>query len=553
MKYACIRSERGIATLIALIMVGMLTLIGLAALSTSDDEVTIAGNEMQEMRAFYAAEAGLEDAAAALQNEYETTGAPPTTMPSGTLEMNNCSVAYRTVDDGAATQRTLSQGTLAGLHALVKSFTITSLARNATDGAQIQMTQSFETALVPIFQFAVFYGNDLEIAPGPEMTLIGRVHSNGNLWVQANSALRMDSYVTASGDILHGRKGPEPVSNGDVLIKNASGDYVSMKDASGFLDADDSYWFDSSLARWQGRVQDGSHGQGELNLPLTNSDDPHKIIEPAAGNADSYENKATLKCINGNWYEKTGGVWQDVTASLSAAGVISSSADKFYDGREDSKVDVVELDVDKLYSSGYAPANGVIYYSQEPSAASSNDYPALRLANGSELGAPLTLASENPVYTLGNFNSVHKQPAAILADALTFLSGAFDDNKTDPALGWDKYDRTAMATTVNCSYLTGNVETTSLNYNGGFENLPRFLENWSGRDFNWTGSAVNLWNSIQANGNWNGSYYSPPNRNWKYDTDLDDPNKLPPESPVVRVFQRTGWKQENVGYGIAMN
>ena len=33
-----------------------------------------------------------------------------------------------------------------------------------------------------------------------------------------------------------------------------------------------------------------------------------------------------------------------------------------------------------------------------------------------------------------------------------------------------------------------------------------------------------------------------------YDTDLDDPNKLPPESLVVRVFQRTGWKQSNVGY-----
>ena len=41
---------------------GMLTLIGLAAMSTSDDEVTITGNELQETRAFYAAEAALEAA-----------------------------------------------------------------------------------------------------------------------------------------------------------------------------------------------------------------------------------------------------------------------------------------------------------------------------------------------------------------------------------------------------------------------------------------------------------------------------------------------------------
>jgi len=57
---------------------------------------------------------------------------------------------------------------------------------------------------------------------------------------------------------------------------------------------------------------------------------------------------------------------------------------------------------------------------------------------------------------------------------------------------------------------------------------------------------VNLWYSQQACGTWNGSYYSPPDRNWKYDTDLNDPNRLPPETPVVRVFQRTGWRQEHV-------
>ena len=44
-----IQSESGFAALVALIMVAMLTLLGLAALSTSDDELSIASNEMQEM------------------------------------------------------------------------------------------------------------------------------------------------------------------------------------------------------------------------------------------------------------------------------------------------------------------------------------------------------------------------------------------------------------------------------------------------------------------------------------------------------------------------
>ena len=110
MKLIRLQSERGIVTIIALIMVAMLTLIGLAALSTSDDEASMAGNELQEMRAFYAAEAGLEAAAAALQQQWVTTGAPPTVMPSGNTDVNNCTMAFSTADDGAATQRTLSTG-----------------------------------------------------------------------------------------------------------------------------------------------------------------------------------------------------------------------------------------------------------------------------------------------------------------------------------------------------------------------------------------------------------------------------------------------------------
>jgi hypothetical protein len=220
-------------------------------------------------------------------------------------------------------------------------------------------------------------------------------------------------------------------------------------------------------------------------------------------------------------------------------GVINYTANDFYDGRENEWVDVVNLDIGKLYANGFGPANGVIYASDE---AIGGEFPALRIQNGSQLGAPLTIASENPVYVEGNFNSSNKKPAAIMGDAVTFLSSAWNDANSSLGLG----NRTANNTTVNASIMTGNVETTSSNYSGGFENLPRFLEDWSGRPFNWTGSMVNMWTSRQATGEWNGSYYSPPNRNWAYDTDLDDPANLPPETPVVRVFQRVGWKQENI-------
>lgn len=541
-----LHSERGIVTIIALIMVAMLTLIGLAALSTSDDEASMAGNELQEKRAFYAAEAGLEAAAAGLQQQWVATGLPPTVMPNNTESMNNCTINYSASDNGAAVQRVLSTGTLSGLHALVKSFTMTSSATNDKMRSRVMLQQSFETALVPIFQFAVFYGQDLEMHPGPDMTLVGRVHSNGDLWVHPVNSLRIDSYMTASGKLIHGdKKLGYATRTGDVQIKDFYGNYQSMKQGGTWIDNNYANWFDSSISKWSGRVQDEAHGVQELNVPLSNSTDPHVLIERAAGNPDSYEHKSTLKFIDGVAYQKVGSVWQDVTASMVADGVIAFAADQFYDDRENKWVDVMELDVDQMYSNGYAPDNGVIYFSDDITGPS--DFAGLRLKNAQELDAGLTIASENPLYTLGDYNSVNKKPSAFLSDAFTALSGGWDDAKSSLNLS----DRLGQETTINVSYLTGANETTSSSSSGGFHNLIRFLEDWSGRDLHWKGSAVHLWFSRYATGEWNLSYYSPPYRDLQYDSDLDDPTKLPPETPVVRIFQRTGWQQLNVGYAEA--
>lgn len=541
MRKTCLKSDRGMAAVIALIMVGMLTLLGLAALSSSDDEVSIAGNERQETRAFYAAEAGLERAGAAIQTEYEQTGLPPTVMPQGNDSLNGAILAYSTVDNGPAVQRTLTNGTLAGLRALVKTFTINSFGTSLTDQGHVALSQSFETDLIPVYQFAVFYGQPLEIAPGPDMTLVGRVHSNADMYLQAGATLRMDSYVTAAGSIYHGRLGPGSADAGDVQVKNASGTYVSMKTSSGWMDARQTKWYDSSIGRWGGRVQDKAHGQKTLNLPLTNSTDPHKVIEPAAGgNTDSYEHQATLKIVDNIAYKLVSGAWVDVTADMTTKGIITYTADKFTDQREGKKIDVTELDVKKMYDNGYGPSNGILYFSDNIT--SSSEKPAIRLKNGSELGAGLTIASANPIYTLGNYNSVNKKPASLLADAITYLSGAWDDAKSTLA----KSNRVATATTVNASYMTGNVATTSTVYSGGFENLPRFLETWTSKEFTWRGSAVCLWNSRQSVGQWNGTYYDPPLRRWYYDTDLDNPANLPPGTPMVRVFMQTGWQEQFV-------
>jgi Tfp pilus assembly protein PilX len=168
-------NERGMAALIAILLVGMLTLLGIAALSTSDDEVQVAGNQWQETKAFYAAESGLDKASSVLRGHYDTANGTPTVLPSGDEDLNGCEVSYSVSDNGAPSPQVISAGAQAGLHALVKSFSVTSTATNEADRAAVTLKETFETGVCPLFQFAVFYGNDLEIAPGADMTLIGRV------------------------------------------------------------------------------------------------------------------------------------------------------------------------------------------------------------------------------------------------------------------------------------------------------------------------------------------------------------------------------------------
>jgi len=536
-----IRHERGMALIIALVLTLMLTIVGLGIIKSANDELSIAGNEMHEMTTFYTAEAGLEKSMALIQNYYEDYDRPPDTLPAETLQVNEIIVFYESFKGDTSTS-TISKGSMAGLMGLTQPFIISATAIDSANNSTITLQETFEVGLVPIFQFSVFYDEDLEIAPGPSMLLLGRVHSNGDLYIQSENSLHIDSYMTAHGDIYHGRKPGSGLSdaNGDVDIMSLDGSYYSMKDGSDWLDSEDSYWFDSSVARWGGRVQDASYGQESLNLPLEDESNPHAIIErdtANGGNPDSFENEAELKIVEGTalWYN--GSSWIDVTTDLETAGILQETT--FRDRREGEDVTVYDIDLNAFSTSSYFPSNGIVWTADDRSG-----YRATRLYNADEVESDIgfTLASENPVYTQGDVNSVDKKPMAIITDALTILSNNWDDANATLSTS----DRQATDTETNFAYITGNRETGGSYYNGGLENLPHFLETWSGDTLTYTGSMICLWQS-QVSTSWP-TEYSPPYRDWSFDNDLTDPDKMPPGTPCVRTFIRMGWHQENVGY-----
>ncbi|HTJ79101.1 MAG TPA: hypothetical protein VL357_08905 [Rariglobus sp.] len=168
----------------------------------------------------------------------------------------------------------------------------------------------------------------------------------------------------------------------------------------------------------------------------------------------------------------------------------------------------------------------------------------------------LTVATNAPVYIKGNYNAdgntgsnvngsadpskdaeTGEVPAAIAADAITILSAGFDD-----ATSLSTKNPSASATTeISAAFLTG-ITPSNKNGNGqssgGAHNLPRFLENWSGKSTYIRGSLVCLFESRVFTQPYNGSgYYSPPTRNWGFNS-LFRQGIYPPGTPKVQSYRR---------------
>ncbi|MGB8356626.1 MAG: hypothetical protein WCD79_22200, partial [Chthoniobacteraceae bacterium] len=225
----------------------------------------------------------------------------------------------------------------------------------------------------------------------------------------------------------------------------------------------------------------------------------------------------------------------------------------------------------------------------------SNSARGVRLVNGGSLPAPnasnssggLTIASPNPVYIQGDYNTgstlttsgsyssfssagivMSKQPASdttaypssgtavpsgvygsgsnayakqasvVAADAVTILSNAWSDSTSAPPMD------AATSTTINTAIVSGNVPTTTSNYSGGIENFPRLLEDWSNQNLTIYGSFALLYNSEQATQPWKdtGVYYNAPSRHWFFDSTLQTSN--PPGFPAAYSYTRGPWKTQ---------
>lgn len=189
---------------------------------------------------------------------------------------------------------------------------------------------------------------------------------------------------------------------------------------------------------------------------------------------------------------------------------------------------------------------------------------ALKLTNGAagNIIAPgLTVASENPVYVQGNWNADSMGfggphvATSVLADAVTLLSGNWND--LNSLMNPYTKDSTSMRTAVTTFYRFAVAAGKGLSFprpagagvdfgtDGGVHNFLRYIEDWGSATLNYRGSLISLFSSRQAIGTFKccGIVYSPPTRNYAFDTDFLTPALLPPHTPMMKDVNITGFVQ----------
>ncbi|RMD69192.1 MAG: hypothetical protein D6822_05780, partial [Cyanobacteria bacterium J149] len=168
--------------------------------------------------------------------------------------------------------------------------------------------------------------------------------------------------------------------------------------------------------------------------------------------------------------------------------------------------------------------------------------------------ASSSMSSPNTSYITRRANY---QPASFLADSFQPLSNAClttditinhftgvncDVDGTDgDILNDDKVLPTH--TEFNAATLAGtditNKYPSGSGYNGGLENYPRFLENWSQIEWRYQGSFVSLSTPNEVSGRWGQrNVYSPPLRPWDYDLAFNDAKNLPPLTPRFSAMKQ---------------
>jgi Tfp pilus assembly protein PilX len=406
----------------------------------------------------------------------------------------------------------------AGLNTQEFRYTVRSVGRNNQLSNEAILDLTFKSRLVPLFQFAIFFQDDLEIFNGATMTVTGPVHTNGNFYLspQSGGTTNLNGQTTMAGTLNRGLKSVSSCTGyaGTANAMNPSS-YTTLPACAS------NRTLVTDVAAWNGNIEldvepvivpspedFAPFANGEywrradlrLVLRLTSAGLPNTTISStgievvnADGTSDATSTANLHSAVNCPGLISTGG-GSALSIGTQGPGTTGSQLRLYREYQHDSTLNSYQrtLEVDMLNLLNciqrYPAIMGgkalndetedglVLYFTIDGPlrTASQNNY-SIRLRNGAILqsniaGAPsvngVTAISDQGVVIWGNYNSGTTTwvPSAIMGDTMWLLSAGWLDS--DSAIT-TTYDRDGSATTVRAAIISGIRRTGDANGTAG--------------------------------------------------------------------------------------
>lgn len=548
-------NHKGFALVTSLILLAVLMALLTAYFTLSQIEMSTARSTANQTAGFYAAEAGLNLRAEEVRAKFQGYNRPYGTSPSAT---NPCVGSNQGSGDFACKAYTVGGRRVSSyvveapgnpqiirippgeryqnLNAQEYRYSVFSQAVGQENRPEAILEMRFKSRAVPLFQFAIFYDQDLEFNRTAPMTLAGPVHTNSDLYLDAggSATLTIRGQVTAAGTIYRGNKASRG-STGTVRVNDGSSDRTVNN--TGSLRTVPP----SEQQNWRGWMLGGVE---RLTVPA-----PETFNPPwRTGGPGEYWNKADLrvvldltKAIPTVEVRNRDNTLHPINTILATAcaGALGSS-NTFYNNRERRYITMLEVDLrrlldcihndsktSRLLGFGLDDASDgglVLHFSVQGSDSDVVNGYGVRITNAKQLSAGdgtavkgLSLVTDQAMYVQGDFNAptdpAQWRPAALMADSMNLLSNNWSNGVSYPSprpagctatLAGDAKSRPecrlrgqplpagdngndttrwlpqAASTTINAAVLSGAATTPVQGgqEGGGVHNIFRFHEHW---------------------------------------------------------------------------
>ena len=306
---------------------------------------------------------------------------------------------------------------------------------------------------------------------------------------------------------------------------------------------------------------------------------PDGVLDPIPTGRTYHPEDVNENGLLDNWGAQNLGLgfWNDATHNLNTAIMTPTYPDPYGTAGGSSRILSCQTTARKNWVSGARHVLRLV----DGSLGNVPLSPTPITVNGVTYNGGFTVASENPVYIWGDYNTnsadatwtggadqAGHAAAAVIADAVTVLSDDWNDTQSTFGIyittisgatvatsttrnpSHDGYYRLAIAGGKNMTFQLPTYTSPAAPYqdfgtDGGLHNFIRYIENWGNQTLHYKGSLVSLYYATYATGTFKccNTVYGVPARDYIFDSDFTVPAGLPPGTPLFRDVESLGYRQ----------